>query len=246
MINLIKQLFNTNNSKELPYLVDIHSHLIPAIDDGAKDMQSAVELIRGVKELGFKKLITTPHTMSHRFKNSSKTILNGFESLKNELQQQNIDIEIEVASEYYLDEHFFDLLAKKDILTFGENYLLFEHAYGIKPLHYESLIFEIKVAGYRPVLAHPERYLFMHNDFALYERLKELGVYFQINLNSLGGYYSKDVQKVAHKLVERGWIDFIGSDMHHKSHLQHFSKNLHSKNLAKVFKYNTILNQQLL
>ena len=247
MIQLVKQIFNKKTtSKELPYSVDIHSHLIPAIDDGVKDIDSAIELIKELESVGFKKLITTPHTMSHRFNNSSKTIVDGYESLKVELRKEGVKLELKVASEYYLDEHFLTLLAKRDILTFGENYLLFEHNYGIKPANYEDLIFEMVVAGYKPVLAHPERYLFMHNDFALYERLKELGVYFQLNLNSMSGYYSKEVQKIAHKLVENGLIDFIGSDIHHQTHLNHFSKNLHSKHLAKIFKYNTILNEQLL
>jgi len=246
MISIVKQLLKKNTPHELPYSVDLHSHLVPSIDDGAKDMQSAVELVKELKKYGFKKLITTPHTMSHRFNNSSEDILKGFKSLQDELNKQKVSIELEVASEYYLDEHFLELLSKKDILTFGENYLLFEHDYRLKPLNYESIIFEMKVAGYKPVLAHPERYLFIHKDFKLYERLKELGVYFQVNLNSMSGYYSKDVQKVAHKLVEKGWVDFIGSDTHHQTHLKHFSKNLHSKHLAKIFKYNTILNQQLL
>ena len=244
MIKLIKQMFKTDIPPH--YLVDIHSHLIPGIDDGAKTMEDSIALIKRLQALGFKKLITTPHIMSHRFRNSSKIILDGLEELKEELHRQNIIIDVEAASEYYLDEHFVELLERRDILTFGENYLLFENAYGLKPLNYEATIFEMKVAGYKPVLAHPERYLFMHKDFTLYERLKDLGVFFQINLNSLSGYYSKDVQKMAHKLVERGFIEFIGSDTHHQTHLEHFSKNIDSKNLAKIFKYNTILNQQLL
>ncbi len=243
---LNKVLFRKKSRVEPHYLVDIHSHLIPAIDDGAKDMQESIELIKRLHSLGFKKLITTPHIMSHRFKNSSKIILDGLASVKDELRVQKIDIDIEAASEYYLDEYFMELLEKKDILTFGDNYLLFESAYGIKPQNYESLIFEMKVAGYKPVLAHPERYLFMHRDFKIYEKLKEQGVYFQLNLNSLSGYYSKDVQKVAHKLVENGWIDFIGSDTHHQTHLKHFSKNIDSSYIDKIFKNNTILNEQLL
>lgn len=246
MINLFKNLLNNSKKLNNNYFVDIHSHLIPGIDDGAKTMDDSIELIKSLQELGFKKLITTPHIMSHRFPNSSQLILSGLDALKAELKERRIDIEIDAAAEYYLDEHFIELLEKKDILTFGDNYLLFESAYGLKPQNYESIVFDIQVAGYKPVLAHPERYLFMHRDFKIYEVLKEQGVYFQINLNSLSGYYSRDVQKIANKLVDKGWIDFIGSDTHHTTHIKHFSKNFNSKRVDKIFQKNTILNEQLL
>jgi len=246
MIRLVKQLFQKNDIPQNLYSVDIHSHLLPGLDDGAKDMQESIELIKQLKELGFQKLITTPHIMSHKYKNSAEKIYQTLSLLHAELKIRKIDIIVEAASEYYLDTHFMSLLKKREILTFGDNYLLFEHAYNLKPANYESLIFEIKLSGYKPVLAHPERYLFMHKDFEMYERLKEMGVFFQLNLNSMDGYYSKDVQKIAHKLVERGWIDFIGSDTHHATHLRHLKKVLQSKNLAKIFQYNTILNQKLL
>lgn len=246
MLSFVKKLILNNLAKQQYYNVDLHSHLIPAIDDGTRTMEESLHLIQELEHLGFKKLIITPHTMSHRFNNSSKEILQKFQLLQNEIKKQKININLAISSEYYLDEHFFSLLEKKDILTFGDNFLLFEHSYKIKPPQYESLLFEIKVAGYKPVLAHPERYLFLHKNFELYKRLKEMGIYFQLNLNSLSGYYSKDVQKVAHKLVEKGWIDFIGSDIHNNKHLNYFKANLQSKNIKKIFQYNTILNQQLL
>jgi len=246
MKSFLKKILQKNHTRKNFYSVDLHSHLVAGIDDGAKTIEDALFLVRGLVGLGFKKLIVTPHTMQHRFNNSSENILREFRHLQAAVRAEGLDIKLEVASEYYLDEQFFDLLEKRDLLTFGDFYLLFEHSVGMKPPDYEALIFEIKVAGYKPVLAHPERYLFLHKEFQTYERLKEMGVYFQLNLNSLSGYYSKEVQKVAHKLVENGWIDFVGSDMHHAKHLKYFSENLHSKNIEKVFHYNKILNQQLL
>jgi len=246
MINILQKIFTTKKNQKNIYSVDIHSHLLPAIDDGAQSMEESLELINALEKIGFTKLITTPHIMSHKFPNTMTTITTTLEKLKQKLQEENINLEIESAAEYYMDEHFFQLLERKEILTFGENYLLFEHSYGIKPQNYESLVFEIAVAGYKPVLAHPERYLFMHKDFQLYERLREQGVYLQLNLNSLSGYYSKPVQKVAQKLIDRGLISFIGSDMHHTKHLQHFEKNIHASFVKEIFKKNTILNQTLL
>ena len=245
MFTAFKKLFKTQHTTQKYYSTDLHSHLIPAIDDGSQSMEESVELIKGLKSLGYTKLITTPHIMHHRFPNSSKTILAGLEDVKAELKAQNIEIELEAAAEYYLDEHFLELLNKKEILTFGENYLLFEMSYAQKPVNLESVIHEIKVAGYRPVLAHPERYLFMHRDFSIYEKLKEQGVLFQVNLNSFNGYYSKPVQKVVLEILEKGWIDFIGSDTHKVKQLEYLSKNLDSKVMSKIFKKCTVLNDRI-
>lgn len=246
MLSKISNLFNTNKSKTDYYHVDIHSHLVPAIDDGSKSMQESIDIIKEFKKLGFKKLITTPHIMQHRFPNTSKIILSGVTEVQNELVKQGIDIQLEVACEYYLDEHFMQLLEKRDILTFGDNYLLFELSYAMKPANLLALIYEIEVAGYQPILAHPERYLYLHDNFTLYEQLKERGVLFQVNLNSFSGYYSKAVQKTAMKILENGWIDFIGSDTHKLSHLEHFSKNYKGKIIEKIFEKNSIRNNQLL
>jgi len=243
MIKSFKNIFNSK--KENLYTVDIHSHLIPGIDDGSKSMEESVELVKTLQSLGFKKLITTPHIMSHRYLNTSEIILNGLRELQAELKRQEIDIIIEAASEYYLDGHFLELLQRKEILTFGDSYLLFEMSYVQKPVNLKGIIKKMKVLGYKPVLAHPERYMFMHHDFAIYERLKKQGVLFQVNLNSFGGYYSKSVQKVAFQLLEKGYIDFIGSDTHKKNHLEHFSKNLSSSIVEKIFKYNAIRNEEL-
>ena len=242
LLNLVrKKEFNYN------YLVDIHSHLIPGIDDGAQNMSESIALITKLKELGFKKLITTPHIMSDKYPNNSEIITNGLKKLKKELVKRNIDIEMEVASEYFLDKHFLNLLKQRDLLTFGNNYLLFELSYTSKPIFLESAIFEMISAGYKPVLAHPERYIFLHKNFEEYKWLKRKGLLFQINLNSFSGYYSKDVQKIANRLAEEGLIDFIGSDTHKERQLNHLQKNLNShKVMEKIFKNNTILNESLL
>jgi len=225
--------------------VDLHSHLIPSIDDGAKDMERSIELILSLKEMGYKKLITTPH-VSDMFPNSTETILAGYNALKSALEDREIEIEIEVAAEYYADETFEALLKKKDILTFGqENYLLFELSYFTEPQDLETLIQEIKLAGYTPVLAHPERYVYFHDNFARYHHLKTRGVLFQINLNSLTGYYSDTIEKVVKKLIKEGLVDFIGSDTHHKRHTKFLKTCLSSPAYKKIFKNNTILNDSL-
>ena len=242
--NLIKKF---QPAVDLPAITtDLHSHLIPGIDDGAKTMEESIALIKSLKAFGFTKLITTPHIMSHRFPNSSKVIQDGLVLLKEELNRLQIDIEIEAAAEYYLDDHLYRLIQQGDVLTFGDNYLLFEMSYVIAPADLDHIIFEMQSAGYRPVLAHPERYMYMQHNFEKYVRLKQHGVLFQINTNSLGGYYSKPVQKAAMRLVEMGMVDLIGSDTHSTRHIIALEKALKSKNYRKLFEKNVILNNAIL
>ncbi|WP_457595328.1 tyrosine-protein phosphatase [Hydrogenimonas sp.] len=236
----------TSRKKQHTLSVDIHSHLLPGVDDGSKTMYESVKMIKAYKAMGYKKLITTPHIMWHRYKNSSEIILEKLEYLKDALADHEVDIEVEAASEYFLDEHFAKLLANKEILTFGDNYLLFEMSYTRAPKDLREIVFDIEMAGYRPVLAHPERYIFMHDDFKEYEELKELGVFFQLNLNSLAGQYSKRVQKIALELANRGMVDFLGSDVHKLSQTETLQRVLASDTLQQVFAKNTILNDTLL
>jgi len=233
------------NSKKLLSSVDLHSHLIPGIDDGAKDLETSLLLIKELKALGYKKLITTPH-ISDMFPNSSRTILEGYRILKEELSKQNIQIELEIGAEYYADEQFEILLESNDILSFGkERYLLFELSYFTPPQDIDNLIYDIKLKGYTPVLAHPERYLYWHLDFNKYRELKEMGTLFQINLNSTVGYYNKDIQHIAEELITHSLVDFIGSDTHHMTHITSLKRSLNQALYKKIFKYNTILNDTL-
>ncbi|WP_457594130.1 tyrosine-protein phosphatase [Hydrogenimonas sp.] len=246
-MNFLQKLFHSSKKREPRNLkVDIHSHLLPGIDDGAKTTYESIKMIKAYKNMGYQKLITTPHIMWHRYKNSSEIIMEKLEYLKDALADHEVEIEIEAASEYYLDEHFAKLLAKKEILTFGENYLLFEMSYTRAPKDLREIVFDIEMAGYKPVLAHPERYIFMHDGFDEYEELKELGVYFQLNLNSLAGQYSKNVQKIALELINRRMVDFLGSDVHKLSQTETLKKVLESDTLQDIFKKNRILNNTLL
>src|SRR4051812_1170882 len=169
---------------------DIHSHFIPGIDDGSKTIEESVEMITEMYNLGYKKVITSPHIMGDFYRNTPEIILSGLENVRAALKQANIPIVVEAAAEYYLD---FDLERKLDegeLLTFGNKNLLFEVSYMNAPENLLHFIFKLQTMGYIPVLAHPERYNFWHNDFAKYQDLVEKGVKLQLNINSLTGYYS--------------------------------------------------------
>ncbi|MFT6166747.1 MAG: tyrosine-protein phosphatase YwqE [Vicingaceae bacterium] len=199
---------------------DLHSHLIPAIDDGSKSLDDSINMIRAFKEMGYQKIITTPHVMSDFYKNTPEIILGGLEKVKAELERQNIEIEIEAAAEYYLDETLEPQVKGGKLLTFGKNYLLFELPFIAEPLNLASFIFELQTNGYVPILAHPERYGFYYKEFDKYRDLKEKGVHLQLNILSLVGHYGPEAQKIAERLIDEGLISFLGSDCHNTMHQQ--------------------------
>ncbi|NNE55219.1 MAG: hypothetical protein HKN32_04315 [Flavobacteriales bacterium] len=198
---------------------DMHSHLIPAIDDGAKDMQDAIELVRGLQHIGYKKLITTPHVMSDFYRNTSDGIRRGADALASELAREGINIGIHAAAEYYCDEHFENLIEKKDLLTFGDNHILFELPFAAPPSNLKRVIFNLQMAGYKPILAHPERYGYWHNQMDQFRSLVDKDVFLQLNINSISGVYSPAVKKIGMKMMEEGLISYVGTDCHHGGHI---------------------------
>ena len=202
---------------------DMHSHLLPGLDDGAETVAHSLELLRELRELGFKKLIMTPHVMGDFYKNTPEGIRAALAELQAAAAEAGLgDVQLECAAEYYLDEWLGQKLAAgTELLSFGgeQKYLLFETSYMNEPFNLQATIFELQAAGYRPVLAHPERYVYFYNRFAEIEKLrKENGILLQLNLNSLAGYYSPAARHVAEKLIDGGLVDFVGTDTHHLRH----------------------------
>lgn len=239
-----KLSFIPNKKSSLSHTTDIHSHLIADIDDGVKTVDESIDILLELKKLGFKKIITTPHIMSHRFPNTRKTIASGYLKLTHELKKRKIDIEVKVAAEYYYDEHFLELIEKKELMTFGDNYILFEFSYRTKPFALEQTVAKLLEAGYKPILAHPERYTYYSSEVH-YRNLKEMGLYFQINAISTEGFYGKSVKKSVEKIIDLGIVDFIGSDIHSQNYTDTFSKSLNNKTYKKIFQNNHIKNDYL-
>lgn len=238
----LKSFFSKKNPEaEYPALkdfsvigVDIHSHLIPGIDDGVKTMEESIEMIRALSALGFKKLITTPHIMSDYFRNTPEIILEGLQNVREEIKKQGIPIILDAAAEYYVDEHFLQKIREENILTFGKKYVLFEISYINPPDTLSSIIFELNIRGYIPVLAHPERYPFWYQKFEEFYKLREAGALFQLNTNSLVGYYGIAAKRIAERMLDENMIDFIGSDLHGKRHLDALQKVVAEKYMWKL------------
>jgi len=229
-----------------PLKVDLHSHLIPAIDDGSQSLEESLLLLRALQDIGYEKVITTPHIMIDVYRNNREIIMAGLDTLREAAKQEGLTLEIEAAAEYYLDDGFLDLLAAGNMLTFAGDHLLFETSYVAKPMQLEEMIFAIGSAGYNPVMAHPERYRYVKDFEKEYGRLKELGVLFQVNLNSFGGHYGEDAVDKANFLSQNGMIDLLGSDTHGKKHVASLAKIVKSEVYSEIFMHNTILNDTLL
>jgi protein-tyrosine phosphatase len=225
--------------------VDMHSHFIPGIDDGAKTMKDSMEMITTMAELGYRKVITTPHIMGDFYRNTPAIINTGLEQVRRAVKEAGLDIEVEAAAEYYFDFELEKKLEEERLLTFGDNYLLFEVSYMNAPDNLDGVIFRMHTSGYKPVLAHPERYPYWFRDMANFEKLKEKGVLFQLNINSLTGHYSPETAKMANTMIDKGWYEFAGSDCHHTGHLELLSKVRRAPGLRKLVESGKLLNSSL-
>ena len=213
-------------------MVDMHSHVLPGIDDGAKTPAESIVLINKMMALGITKIIATPHIMADYYKNTAETINASLDLLKAELEKEKIDIVVEAAAEHYFDETFETRVDDRKLMTMGDNYVLFEFSFINKPLNAIPVIKKLRSLGYKPILAHPERYPYM--DLEQFRSLHEWGLDFQLNTISLTGYYGKDAKKLAESLVDNQLIDFISSDMHHLRHAEAFKDALKMPYLEKL------------
>lgn len=220
MLNWLRKQRPADVSDNLP-LVDIHSHLLPGLDDGVQTPEESAAIILEFQRLGYTKLITTPHVMSDFYRNSNDIIIDKLAETNAFIRQKGIAMTLEAAAEYYLDEVLVARVESNEpLLTFGKNYLLFETNFMTEPLNLKEFIFLATTKGYKPVLAHPERYIYLQNSFAKAEDLFGRGVLFQLNMSSLSGYYSKGAQLTAQKLIDNRCIHFLGSDCHNLQHVQ--------------------------
>ena len=223
--------------------LDMHSHLVPGVDDGSQTISDSITLITGLRDLGFKHLITTPHTLLDIHPNTKHTLKSGYDLLAGKTPS---DINLSLSSEYYLDEQFQQQLNKNELMPFKGNRVLIEFSQISQPNDLEEVIFDLVIKGYQPVLAHPERYLFFHQKLDYFKRLKEMSVELQINALSLTLHYGKNIKAVAEKLIEKELIDFIGTDIHHVHHLTLLKEVPKTKHFERLMKSGNLKNKELI
>jgi protein-tyrosine phosphatase len=213
---------------------DIHSHFIPAIDDGSDSLETSLTLIKGLVAQGFKHIITTPHVMSDHYENSSEVILSGLKTVQERLNTEGVNVTLHAAAEYYMDEYFLNLLNTQPLLTLWDNHILVEMGFYSPPRGWEDYFFKISLKGYQPILAHPERYPYFHKSYVEYSEIKEKGVLLQVNALSLTGYYGESVKKTAFRLLDDKLIDFIGTDTHHVRHIETLKTTFQTPEIQKI------------
>jgi len=220
--------------QDLPNVnIDVHSHLLPGIDDGVKTLEESWEIIKVFEDLGYSKLITTPHVMNDFYRNTTLGIQHTRDGLIAFLKEKNTSIQIETAAEYYLDESLIQAVDNQEkLLTFGQQYLLFETNFLTEPYQLKDFIFKATTQRYKPVFAHPERYDYLNKNFEKLEDLRNRGVLFQLNILSLVGFYSPSIQKMAEQMIDKGWVDFLGSDCHN----QHYSSLIEKAQRTKYYR----------
>lgn len=226
---------------------DMHSHLLPGLDDGLQEPEQTLKFIKELQQLGYKKLICTPHILSGVYNNSPETILPKLELVRTSLAENNIDMQIEAAAEYMVDADFENYMNEgKHLLTFGKNFILIEMSYAAASSNIEQVIFQLRIKGLQPILAHPERYNYYIGTPQQYERFVDLGCLLQINLLSLLGYYGDAAKNIVQNLLKKNLVSFVGTDMHHENHLAALKKLATKKSFYKLFENIELKNKDLL
>jgi tyrosine-protein phosphatase YwqE len=237
MFSLFKK--NNNNSFDpayFPMSADMHSHILPGIDDGSPDIEASLDLIKGLMALGITKSIATPHIIGDMYRNTPETINNACVLLNDALLQHDIDFPVSAAAEYMLDAYFMEILNRGNgLLTVKDNMVLTEFSYAAMPQNIEQMAFEIITGGYTPILAHPERYGYISNDMKQFHRLADTGFLLQLNLLSLTGYYGKQSLQVANYLIKHDLVSFVATDLHHPRHMQALSDPNNRKMFQEAF-----------
>lgn len=199
--------------------VDIHNHILPGIDDGSPDVETSLQFLRKYHELGISTVVATSHIRHPLFPNDKGTIREAYERLESAPGRNEIPVRLLHSAEYFIDDHFLDLVMRDEVMPFGGGYVLAELSLSNRSyLDMEQIAGQLIDREFRPILAHPERYLYWSKSPETFHRLKSYGWSLQLNLMSLAGYYGKIEQKVATALLQEGLIDFVGTDIHRLSH----------------------------
>lgn len=227
MFNIFKK--KPQERPALFFKTDMHCHLVPGIDDGQKTAEGGAELVAKEKSWGIERIICTPHITQDTFENTPQTIGPAFQALKKAVENLGIDISLEYSAEHRLDNFFSGQLEKGAITPMPNNFLLVENSFVQEAWNLDRTLFDLALKGFRPILAHPERYSYYYDKPQRYEQLHTAGTLFQINLLSLAGYYGKSEKKTAEWLIEKGFADFVGTDMHNMRHCEAIEAYIGSK-----------------
>ncbi|MBQ2539256.1 MAG: hypothetical protein II633_06085 [Bacteroidales bacterium] len=229
---------------------DMHCHLLPRVDDGSKSEEESATCMRVMRAAGFEKIFCTPHFQFPRFPNVEEDIIDRYENLKMDLATNGVkgnDVpQISgIAGEYRIDSGFQKRLEDNKFLLIGGKYLLVELSLHQQVMGVEQMLFDLQMKGYDMILAHPERYPYYSSSSHVLEHFKNMGIFFQINILSLGGFYGEGPRRKAFEMLDNGWIEFMGTDMHNTLYAQALIDCTHDKKIEKVMQTHTFLNKSI-
>lgn len=222
--------------------IDIHSHILPGIDDGSPDLATSLRFVKSLQELGFDELIATPHIYQELYPNTNETIFNAKDLLQQEMDKANVSLKLSAGAEYMVDQ---DFTLDQHLCPLDQKYLLIEMSYLSESPSISQTIFDVEIKGYRPILAHPERYTFYFKDKSRLKRFKEKGCLLQLNLLSVVGYYGKEVKHLAESLLKENMYDLAGTDLHHDKHLGILTEVVQSGKLFELIGNYDFKNQEI-
>lgn len=245
-------MFNFLKKRHIPHPIfealgtDMHCHLVPRVDDGSKCIEESIECLQTLKAVGYNKVIITPHFQTPRFENDEDDIVRRYEEMKRQVADFGLELELAgIGGEYRIDSGFAKRLENPRFLKVAEHYVLVEFSLHQQMMGCDELIFDMQMKGYEVILAHPERYPYLNVHSTRLEQLKNQGVYFQVNVLSLGGFYGDEAKKKAFAMINQGWVEFLGTDTHNTMYAQALVGLTHDRKVAKVLETHDFLNRTL-
>ncbi|MBQ9219015.1 MAG: hypothetical protein IJ613_06535 [Muribaculaceae bacterium] len=214
-------IFHRNKQDtQLFFSTDVHSHILPGVDHGAQTVEDSLEMLRAERRMGIARVVLTSHVTAETFENTPDTLRPAFETLKQAVAQTEdlCHMKLFLSAEYRMDEFWNKQYALDNQIAMPGNYILMENSFHQELLGLDDLLFDLKVKGYKPILAHPERYSYYAMRKQRLEQLHTTGVKFQVNLLSLAGYFGQHCRETALWLVKNGMVDMLGTDMHGMDH----------------------------
>lgn len=231
MFNIFKKKSQTNN---LFYNTDIHSHIIPGIDDGSDCIETSLTLIKGLQEMGINRMLATPHVTHSTYENTHESISSAYNLLMEAIKVADFDMDIQFSAEYRLDDYSLEQFKLGKAIPLPNNHLLVESSFITEQLNLDQILFELRLKGHNLIYAHPERYHYYHSKRERYQQIHESGTMFQVNLLSFSGVYGPQVKEISEWLLNNNLVDFIGTDIHHTKHLNLIRDFLKTRTYSKL------------
>ena len=232
MFNLFKK--KSKESPKLFYHTDMHCHILPGVDHGSQSVEESLEMLRAEIDMGITHIICTSHVTAETFENTPESLTAAYEVLKQAVKEEGLPVELYVSAEYRIDEYWTKEYEAGHLLPMPGKRILLENSFVQELIGIDNMMFDLQVKGYRPILAHPERYRYYYDRKDRYKALHSASVKFQVNLLSLAGYFGKSAREIALWLIDNNLCDMFGSDMHGMDHANEIQDYLGSREWRKL------------